>query len=244
MVVKSHVFFCSVLVFHFFLFFFSLQNLLLTISHRDICSRFNMGVKRTLHALRDCPVVKQTWNRLVPRHTEASFFEMNLHDRVSSNLKKHGLTYSQVPCSLLYGIAIWRIWSDHNLNVVGGKGHDKVLHISISRVALNFVKATIAVQRLHAFKRQRVVEHSDSWISPAPNEIKINVDSTIDFGNKVASVGIIARSAGGLSLGRCNIMVGFIAPLIVEPFAIKEGLQYALEKIVLIVLLNLTRLWL
>lgn len=70
----------------------------------------------------------------------------------------------------------------------------------------------------------------EAWVKPGGNEIKINVDGAIDYIRMEAVMGILARNEHGLSLGCRNVRISFSSPLVVELFAIKEGLSYAVER--------------
>lgn len=57
----------------------------------NLCPRCNTSSENVLHALRDCPVVRVEWCRVIPKYHWTDFFQSDLFNWLVSNIKKKQL---------------------------------------------------------------------------------------------------------------------------------------------------------
>lgn len=77
-------------------------------------------IEDTLHALRDCSVVKRIWSELLPSVDYDTFFSLPLREWVFHNLKTNSQKGSNGKWACIFGVALWRIWHWRNKYVFEG----------------------------------------------------------------------------------------------------------------------------
>ncbi|KAH7557054.1 hypothetical protein JRO89_XS11G0037600 [Xanthoceras sorbifolium] len=69
-----------------------------------------------------------------------------------------------------------------------------------------------------------------TWSPPAPSCIKLNSDAAFNFKLHRASLGVVFRDCSGkVELAVASSLAGSSSPFVLEAFALKKGLELALE---------------
>lgn len=80
----------------------------------DSCSLCHGGTESLNHVLRDCPLARGVWKRVLPLDMHTDFFRINLTDWLRFILKQSHLHVSWKTGIL---ITIWKLWQTRNLRI-------------------------------------------------------------------------------------------------------------------------------
>ncbi|MFQ6634012.1 hypothetical protein Gotur_012433, partial [Gossypium turneri] len=68
-----------------------------------------------LHVLRDCPVARDIWNKLIPVGKQTRFYSKSLHEWMTGNLQnKLSIGSSKIDWPCLFGMISWHTWKNQN----------------------------------------------------------------------------------------------------------------------------------
>ncbi|KAH9671332.1 putative ribonuclease H protein [Citrus sinensis] len=165
------------------------------------CARCKVFVEDSLHALRDYVAAKHIWLALVPFSLRDRFFSLDLKDWILTNLKPNRYDSNGVDWSVIFGIAIWRLWFWRNqalFNNVQRSNHNIILDIMAR--AENSYKTMMTLIKPGASK---IVKYF-GWKLPPKNAFKLNTDGACKKMNRAAAGGLM-RNANG------NQVAGFYA---------------------------------
>lgn len=201
----------------------------------DSCPRCLLAPESPLHALRDCPQVRQFWlTTLPPLLNSSEFFSSTIHFWIESNATSR-LIYSRpsLPWSSLFSFLVWQLWLDRNELIFRNLSClQTVSHRGLS-FAAEFL-ATIPAVPLSSPRCLRTVR----WNPPTEPWIKLNCDGSSNPTNFKSGAGGVLRSHDGswikgyaLKLGRSN---SFEA----ETWGLIKGMEIALNLGVLFLDIN------
>ncbi|XP_052290912.1 uncharacterized protein LOC112498105 [Citrus sinensis] len=74
------------------------------------CDRCGALCEDAMHALRDCPLVKQFWFNIIPISQRQGFFNARFHHWLHSNLVDDSRMGDVSNWVVFFGLALWRIW--------------------------------------------------------------------------------------------------------------------------------------
>ncbi|EOY22291.1 Non-LTR retrolelement reverse transcriptase-like protein [Theobroma cacao] len=82
----------------------------------SVCSRCNNDIKNLIHALRDCPLSRDTWLAIKPNLTSGDFFGLDLQTWIQSNMTSNVL-HDALPWSGIFIHTLWMLWHWRNLSI-------------------------------------------------------------------------------------------------------------------------------
>ncbi|MCH79377.1 putative non-LTR retroelement reverse transcriptase [Trifolium medium] len=178
----------------------------------------------TLHALRDCPLVRSIWMNAVPLEARARFFIEDINEWIKFNINYSGVWSNGVGWKEFWAMACHRVWMWRNkeshddnyqrpinpMQQVMRSNHDYL----ISERANNYV-----------FERNKML-HEVYWQPPAEGRMKLNTDGACKDGRNAGCGGIL-RGSDGQWLGGFAKSIGICNAFIAELWGVFEGLKYA-----------------
>ncbi|KAF7821450.1 ribonuclease H [Senna tora] len=193
----------------------------------DICPKCQGGIESNLHAIRDCPTIKDVWKKLVDPDKWLEFSTMNSKDWVSANLRKNCGARWGFEWDSMFVVTSWLIWKQRRDWIFNDKHDNSVmLHYKI----LNSLKAyeeASRVTRLAEANTRAFKDINVSWKPPPPGFVKLNVDGS--FWQQTNSVGCrgVIRDSNGNWLAGFSRSLGRGNSLLAELWGFKTGLQLA-----------------
>ena len=155
-----------------------------------ICQR---GSETILHALRDCPHIKQVWNQLGITPLNHAFWRSDLQVWLSSNGRNNcRLLASNPPWRYIFPFAVWNIWKSRNRFVFSRLRRNPKLAGDILNQVWEFVHCG-ATPRASVQKVLRRI----CWEKPPEGWLKLNTDGSVEGGSGLACCGGVIRDANG-----------------------------------------------
>jgi ribonuclease HI len=191
-----------------------------------ICSYCGMADETILHALRDCPLVLQLWQQVVPYEVRGEFFMSNLHAWVDININHTCNGGIRDRWCDFWAFAVSCLWTWRN----------KELHDSNFMRPSNTIYHIIKLGKDYrkAMRDMAVVGHQDrnrilsyiKWKPPKENYVKLNTDGACKEG-RTAGCGGVIRGNQGEWLGGFAKGVGYCNAFVAELWGVLEGLSLA-----------------
>ena len=74
------------------------------------CPRCKIEVETNIHTIYDCSKIRELWQRLVHQSFWASFFVVDMIDRLIMNMKQDLAINTDGHWRLSFGITCWSLW--------------------------------------------------------------------------------------------------------------------------------------
>ncbi|KAK9027889.1 hypothetical protein V6N11_067710 [Hibiscus sabdariffa] len=133
----------------------------------DCCRICNRGVEFVLHVLRDCPLIKSVWSRLLPSPVLGRFCSLSLHEWLLFGLKEcSSVLIRDVKFPILFAVLCWKAWFRRNAIMFDMEFVERVdlLESSVSYVKeISRAKDGLPVAAGVSSARR---ESSRSWLAP------------------------------------------------------------------------------
>ncbi|KAL6567556.1 hypothetical protein OROGR_001224 [Orobanche gracilis] len=183
-------------------------------------------VETSLHVLRDCVAAKRVWDSVIIANDRSKFYtrplQVWLQSGVGGKLFTPNLLHNIYDVAYLFCASVWEIWKSRNLVIFQSK--------SVSTSHVLFKACMFASHHVDAFGLHRKYARSGQWVKPKFEWFKLNTDggSSSALGKSVA--GGLCRDANGKWCWGFTACLPFCDVLTVETFALKIDLNYAWEK--------------
>lgn len=182
------------------------------------------GIEENLsHLLRDCPIARETWQRLGVR--SSGFFSPPIHSWIRLNSTAKASYFQETtPWFLVFLGAIWYLWKRRNLFVFEGKSTPP---FQIARKALAHARETAGTFKVRSitFRAPTLVR----WSPPPENYFKLNTDGSLDHTSHNASAGGLVRRSGGSWVTGYLVNIGIATSFAAELWGLREGLKLCLS---------------
>ncbi|PNX97917.1 ribonuclease H [Trifolium pratense] len=186
-----------------------------------VCCFCGMADETILHALRDCSIVQQFWQQIVPQEVRGAFFMSSLQNWLHINVNYAGkLAIGGRWCDF-WALACSCFWTWRNKELHGEKivwPSNIIQHVR--KLGENYRKAlhTMEVVEQH----ESIVAHIH-WKPPEGVFVKLNTDGASKAGNRAGCGGVI-RGNQGEWLGGFAKGVGNCSAFVAELWGVLEGL--------------------
>ncbi|XP_021848876.2 uncharacterized protein [Spinacia oleracea] len=187
------------------------------------CSRCSYIPETHLHLFRDCGDSSILWNFIFQRITVAkevflnSFFNLNWQQWMAYNLS---LSRSW---RMVFIVAVWHIWKARNRAVF----------------ELKMIKPFSVYNAFYVDYRENILmmqgkgagnwlQKAPAWKPPAPSFLKLNIDGSWKEKDEAGGGGVFRSETGNWYIGFAS-KYNAITPLAAELYALREGLQMAVE---------------
>lgn len=183
------------------------------------------GVEESLtHIFRECPVARETWQRLGVHHQ--GFFALPFETWIKVNAKaRPPQGQSNTPWFLIFLGAIWYLWKGRNLWIFE---HQDTTAFQIARKALSQARDTASALALGAIvtNRESVLV---KWTPPRQDFYKLNTDGALNHVTKKASAGGLIRDTEGCWVQGFMVNIGPATSFLAELWGLREGLRLCLS---------------
>jgi ribonuclease HI len=189
----------------------------------DVCDFCRVSKDTTLHALRDCVLVRPLWLSVVDTTMRQQFFTSNLDEWIALNVAWKSGRNNNVDWSCYWAMACHCAWTWRNK-----ENHDADFVRPIKQV--EFVR-----QRLEVYKlADKVIQEVDyqthtliniGWVPPLVGWVCLNIDGACKDG-VIGCGGVIRGSVGEWILGFSKI-IGRGEVYMAELWGVLEGLRMA-----------------
>lgn len=161
----------------------------------NLCPVCNLMEETILHVARDCREVAQAWCLLLGDSIPRTFFDNNLLEWLSYNLKNKRVL-NGVKWSVLFGAATSSFWQARNERVFHGKVcNAKELSVRAKYQALAFQQSFS--DKVSSCSNSRDSIGTMKWSAPAYEFAKLNCDGAVDCYGELAAVGGVLRDHHG-----------------------------------------------
>ncbi|CAL8992389.1 unnamed protein product [Prunus brigantina] len=186
------------------------------------CFRCHQAPETVLHALWDCSVAREVWHFSALQDSCTSAYHgcfLNLFRYISTVLTDKELRH--------FGYICWNVWNGRNAQLFQGcKLNAFQSYQHMHEMAEEFYQANCTSLRLTQEGSNLVV----NWERPPAQFFKINVDGAPKTDNSVRGLGVVIREdRGELIAAATKPMCGMFTPNVTELFAIRFGLQLAMD---------------
>lgn len=190
------------------------------------CPICHCDAETILHALRDCRLVRSTWDQLGALDINPSFFSSSLHDWLTFNgTSNHASRSAQPPWKVSFLFTIWNLWKQRNEVVFRNKGPNPHLVYSIFQQVTEFY---FCAYPSRTPKRQ--VLREIRWERPPRGWVKLNTDGS-SLGNPgTAGGGGLVRDDSGHWLTGFSRRIGITSSFMAELWALRDGLKYCRDQ--------------
>ncbi|KAF7802200.1 ribonuclease H [Senna tora] len=164
----------------------------------DVCKRCGSCSETSLHALRNCNVVKPLWQKLVNNTAQPVFFNLNnLQEWVNFNLQNKIGMNPNLPWGSMFGTACWMIWKQRNDWIFNDKKDEaNSLMKPIELNVMNWLKSA----KLNSSRGILYHESFVTWKPTMEGWIKVNTDGSYNHCTKKMSCGAVIRNDKGLEM--------------------------------------------
>ena len=173
-----------------------------------------------LHALRDCPRVKQIWSQLGVKGNNSDFWKSNLHKWLHNNGKERGsLIQGKPPWRILFNFAVWCIWKSRNSFVFNRKSPNPNLYREISNQAAEFMFCVSSPRNPVRRFNKRI-----KWEKPPIGWKKLNTDGSTIGGMERVGCGGVVRDEHGKWVAGFTRHIGITNIFAAELWGLRDGL--------------------
>lgn len=178
-----------------------------------------VGIQESLsHVFRDCPVARNTWNRLGV--TNRSFFEQPFEAWIRTNARATPPNPAATPWFLIFLGAIWQLWTARNLWIFE---NTRIPPFEITRRSLAIARETAGAITLGSIINNRGPSMV-RWIPPPEATFKLNTDGSVNQAAGTASAGGLIRDSQGNWIGGFYTNIGRCTCFEAELWGLREGL--------------------
>ncbi|KAJ8758607.1 hypothetical protein K2173_000328 [Erythroxylum novogranatense] len=183
-----------------------------------------------LHAIRDCPKVREMWKSLVPRKAWEQFFSDPIDRWLLSNIRGNQQGVEGVEWRMLFVVGCWLMWKWRNHEVFDGNFTRPLNEaMVVYKVAAPFHMSILAGET-NNFSPNGRMWRNISWLPPSNGWIALNTDGASKGNPGVAGAGGVIRDTKGRWLDGFVQNIGVATSFMTELWAIKVGLLMAWEK--------------
>ena len=173
-----------------------------------------------LHALRDCPRVKQIWSQLSVKGNNSDFWRSNLHKWLQNNGKvRCSLIQGKPPWRIMFNFAVWYIWKSRNSFVFNRKSPNPNLFREISNQAAEFMFCVSSPRN-----PVRRVSKRIRWEKPPIGWKKLNTNGSVIGCMEQAGCGGVVRDEHGSWVAGFTRHVGATNSFAAELWGLRDGL--------------------
>ncbi|XP_056692258.1 uncharacterized protein [Spinacia oleracea] len=187
------------------------------------CCRCSCDAETHLHLFRDCGDSSILWNFIFQRISVAkevclhSFFNSNWHQWMQYNLSL------STAWKVVFIMAVWHIWKARNRAVFELK---MIKPFSVyNAFYVDYRETNSMVQTKVA---GNWLQKAPAWKPPAPGFLKLNIDGSWKEKDEAGGGGVFRSETGSWYIGFAS-KYNAITPLAAELYALREGLQMALD---------------
>lgn len=192
-----------------------------------ICPRCKLDVETPLHAFRDCPNLKQVWDCFRIPVMDSLNPDRSISDWVFDNCNSSSKSrIANIPWSCIFPFILWTIWLDRNdliHNPEIRRYSRGIVSLSKER-CFEFWAAVDKPRNRFAFKEVQI-----GWSPPPSGSCKMNTDGAAKSNPGMAAAGGVLRDSRGRWLGSFARNIGWTTSLEAELWALRDGLQLALN---------------
>ena len=188
-----------------------------------VCDRCGAPVEYILHALRDCPCIKQVWLCLVSEGEYYSFFHASLREWIVTNLQNKSKLVSHIPWECVFGVAVWRLWFWRNHFMIEGNLVDS------STINMNVMARANEIHKINTSHMSQLPRRNEmfiGWQPPTWPWCKLNTDGSVRNSWDAGAGGVIRDSPGNWISGFC-MNIGECPVVMAELWGLYQGLVLA-----------------
>lgn len=214
-----------------------LHNRLLCNANRTIrklttdpgCKRCGSREETLVHIFRDCPTARHIWRAVGGSAQYPSFYNGNLSEWLTRNLKATGLIHSE-KWPTCFAVTLWWIWRWRNC-IVFGRDNEVPIHVG------TFIHDRVE-ETWESFKKYEENEAGTSrirreiyikWLAPPTDWLSLNTDGASKGTPGPAGGGGIIRNSSGIFLQAFSANFGVCSAYKAEIMAAMLGLNMAKE---------------
>ncbi|KAH9669858.1 putative ribonuclease H protein [Citrus sinensis] len=168
------------------------------------CDRCGAVCEDVIHALRDCPLVKQFWLNIILTSKRHDFLNSRLHHWLRLNLGDASMVGNVSNWAIFFGVALWRIWFWRNQFLF----HQRLMVPSV--LLVNVHTRAEEIHKLHnhpLITKNTRVQKWISWHPPAWPWCTLNTDGAHRI-HGTSTVGGLIRDHLGRWLIGFGMMIG------------------------------------
>ena len=164
----------------------------------DWCPIYQRDSETILHALRDCPRVKEVWIQSGVKVMNRVFWMSNLQEWLDINGKVNSSYIQGKPhWRIIFSFVAWNIWKSKNLYVFNKKNQNPYLSTEIENLTLEFMYYVTSPRNPICKTNRRI-----RWQKPPARWEKLNTDgSSMDSLERAGWRGIVRDEHGGWVVG-------------------------------------------
>ena len=186
----------------------------------DWCPIYQRDLETILHALGDCPRVKEVWIRPGVKVMNWVFWMSNLQEWLNINGKVNSnYIQGKPPWRIIFSFVAWSIWKRKNLCVFNKKNQNPYLSTKIENQALEFMYCMTSPRNWILKTNRRIC-----WEKPPAGWKKLNTNgSSIDNLTRVSCGSFIRDKHGGWVVGFVK-HIGSTNNFVVELWGLRDRL--------------------
>ncbi|KAJ1419239.1 Ribonuclease H-like superfamily [Sesbania bispinosa] len=193
------------------------------IAQSGICSICLRTDESNLHAVRDCGWARSVWLRFLPRRNLREFFNLSLHDWISSNLS--GNQYpSSSNWNLTFPFVAAGIWYARNAYLFDDSPLDIATISSSIHRQIEEASSAFSLVNNQTLRPDVISSPWVRWTPPDPDWIKLNSDGSLLPSLNCAGYGGLFRNHHGQFLHGFAIRINASSVLEAELMGILIGL--------------------
>ncbi|GKV08919.1 hypothetical protein SLEP1_g20489 [Rubroshorea leprosula] len=191
------------------------------------CPLCSLNSETAAHLVRNCPSSRAIWDDLLPGLTSHRTMDAPLVEWLRFNCgRKDSSPFLSIPWGTLFSFTIWTIWIQRNCKLYKPENYNPSSSISIIK---NKAAEFWACCSSHQHTSQ-ATSIAVKWTKPSSGVVKLNTDgSFLSRSGMAASGGLFRDHEGKWMLGYAR-NIGHTSCLAAELWAIRDGLQLAVDK--------------
>ena len=186
----------------------------------DWCPIYQRDSETILHALRDCPRVKEVWIQSGVKVMNRVFWMSNLQEWLDINGKVNSSYIQGKPhWRIIFSFVAWNIWKSKNLYVFNKKNQNPYLSTEIENLTLEFMYYVTSPRNPICKTNRRI-----RWQKPPARWEKLNTDgSSMDSLERAGWRGIVRDEHGGWVVGFAK-HIGSTKKFVAELWGLRDRL--------------------
>lgn len=189
------------------------------------CKTCTTEEETLLHCLRDCPLASVIWHKLLPISFRTTFFSVNLHEWLSTNLCPRT---NSVKWNTVFGVTIWLIWKWRCAKVMRNESLSVERKVGIISAMVSSVQSSVFPSSVESGVHEvRRIEGNVSWKPPMNEFICLNTDGAMRKSISKATAGGCFRDRYGIWRGGFSLNLGNCSAFRAELWGVYHGLNEA-----------------